>query len=126
MYFEFLFRRAHSRRRVERKYWSGVSLYSLTTCSNSVTVGTIGPMGSGLPQFGLPRLLAMSIPRIRFMPIKLDSGDLRKDSESFTRFTVKNGRKAPGLQTDNCYRSAGATILRQLSPKSMTNQALWF
>src|SRR5215475_9708114 len=63
MYFEFLFRRAHSRRRVDRKYWSGVSLYSFTTCSNSVTVGTIGPIGSGLPQFGLPRLLAMNIPR---------------------------------------------------------------
>src|SRR5690348_1296197 len=63
MYFEFLLRRAHSRRRVERRYWSGVSLYSLTTCSNSVTVGTIGPIGSGLPQFGLPRLFAMKCPR---------------------------------------------------------------
>jgi hypothetical protein len=59
MYFEFLLRRAHSRRRVERKYWSGVSLYSRTTCSNSVMVGTIGPMGSGLPQLGFPRRLAM-------------------------------------------------------------------
>jgi hypothetical protein len=28
MYLEFLLRRAHSRRRVERMYWSGVSLYS--------------------------------------------------------------------------------------------------
>src|SRR5437660_2368854 len=63
MYLEFLLRRAHSRRRVDRKYWSGVSLYSFTTCSNSVTVGTIGPIGSGLPQFGLPRLLAMNIPQ---------------------------------------------------------------
>src|SRR6266481_2600521 len=53
MYLEFLLRRAHSRNRVERKYWSGVSLYSFTTCSNSVTVGTTGPIGSGLPQFGL-------------------------------------------------------------------------
>ena len=59
MYFEFLLRRAHSRRRVERRYWSGVSLYSRTTCSNSVMVGTIGPMGSGLPQFGFPRRFAM-------------------------------------------------------------------
>src|ERR1051326_8588852 len=62
MYFEFLFLRAHSRRRVERKYWSGESLYSRTTCSNSVTVGIIGPMGSGFPQLGLPRRLAMKIP----------------------------------------------------------------
>src|SRR5713226_9668865 len=59
MYFEFLLRRAHSRSRVERKYWSGESLYSRTTCSNSVMVGVIGPIGSGLPQFGFPRRLAM-------------------------------------------------------------------
>ena len=60
MYFEFLFRRAHSRRRVERMYWSGVSLYSFTTISKDVMVGTTGPMGSGLPQLGLPRRFAMN------------------------------------------------------------------
>src|SRR5438309_7927080 len=66
MYLEFLLRRAHSRRRVERKYWSGESLYSRTTCSNSVTVGIMGPMGSGLPQLGFPRRLAMNVlPRTR-------------------------------------------------------------
>src|ERR1700739_2971615 len=59
IYFEFLLRRAHSRKRVDRRYWSGESLYSRTTCSNSVIVGVIGPMGSGLPQFGFPRRLAM-------------------------------------------------------------------
>src|SRR5436305_2954088 len=59
MYFEFLFFRAHSRRRVERRYWSGRSLNSLTACSKEVTTGTIGPIGSGLPQFGFPRRLAM-------------------------------------------------------------------
>jgi len=59
MYLEFLFRRAHSRSRVDRKYWSGESLYSCTTCSNSVMVGVTGPIGSGLPQFGFPRRLAM-------------------------------------------------------------------
>jgi hypothetical protein len=59
MYLEFLFRRAHSRNRVDLTYWSGVSLNSLTTCSNEVTVGTIGPIGSGLPQLGLPRRFAM-------------------------------------------------------------------
>src|SRR5579863_8048912 len=59
MYLEFLLRRAHSRKRVERRYWSGESLYSRTTCSNSVMVGTIGPIGSGLPQLGLPRRFAM-------------------------------------------------------------------
>jgi hypothetical protein len=60
MYLEFLLRRAHSRRRVERRYWSGESLYSRTTCSNSVIVGVMGPIGSGLPQFGFPRLFAMN------------------------------------------------------------------
>jgi hypothetical protein len=44
---------------VERMYWSGVSLNSLTTCSKEVTVGTTGPMGSGFPQFGFPRRFAI-------------------------------------------------------------------
>src|SRR5438309_9366986 len=70
MYLEFLFRRAHSRSRVERRYWSGDNLYSFTTCSNSVTVGTIGPIGSGLPQLGLPRRFAMkSMPRLVFLSL---------------------------------------------------------
>src|SRR6202035_1006826 len=59
MYLEFLLRRAHSRRRGERRYLCGVGLYLRATCSNSVMVGTIGPMGSGLPQFGFPRRFAM-------------------------------------------------------------------
>ncbi len=59
MYLLFLFLRAHSRRRVERMYWSGVSLNSLTACSKEVTTGMTGPMGSGLPQLGLPRRLAI-------------------------------------------------------------------
>src|SRR5215468_12352080 len=71
MYFEFLFRRAHSRRRVDRKYWSGESLYSRTTCSNSVIVGVIGPMGSGLPQFGFPRRFAMKIHKPRMRGLRL-------------------------------------------------------
>ena len=50
---EFLFRRAHSRRRVECTYWSGWSLSSFTASSNEVIVGTTGPNGTGLPQFGL-------------------------------------------------------------------------
>src|ERR1700722_19055434 len=62
MYLEFLLRRGHSRRRVERKYWSGESLYSRTTFSDSVMVGVIGPIGSGLPQLGFPRRLAMKSP----------------------------------------------------------------
>src|ERR1035438_10111507 len=72
MYFEFLLRRAHSRSRVERRYWSGVSLNSFTTCSNDVTVGTTGPIGSGLPQFGFPRRFAIGclilFPFIYFKP----------------------------------------------------------
>src|SRR5436305_15285324 len=59
IYLEFLLRRAHSRRRVERIYWSGVSLNSFTACSNDVTMGITGPIGSGLPQLGFPRLFAI-------------------------------------------------------------------
>src|SRR5208282_4179030 len=59
MYLEFLLRRAHSRRRVDRIYWSGLSLNSFTICSKEVTVGTTGPIGSGLPQFGFPRRFAI-------------------------------------------------------------------
>src|ERR1035437_4864807 len=59
IYLEFLLRRAHSRRRVDRMYWSGGSLNSFTICSKEVTVGTTGPMGSGLPQFGFPRRFAI-------------------------------------------------------------------
>lgn len=82
MYFEFLLRRAHSRSRVDLRYWSGVSLYSFTTCSNSVTVGTIGPIGSGFPQFGLPRRFAMKYALAAWFCNKLDSDDSAKDSES--------------------------------------------
>src|SRR5438270_7362826 len=103
MYLEFLFRRAHSRRRVDRKYWSGVSLYSFTTCSNSVTVGTIGPIGSGLPQFGFPRLLAMNLPWLGFLLLNtLDSRDLQKDSKILHRCTEykteETCRKAGGMK----------------------------
>src|SRR6266700_4128852 len=59
MYLEFLLRRAHSLRRVDRMYWSGVSLNSFTICSKEVTVGATGLMGSGLPQFGFPRRFAI-------------------------------------------------------------------
>ena len=62
MYFEFLLRRAHSRRRVERRYWSGVSLYSRTTPSNSVMVGTIGPIGSGLPSLDFRDAWPLKLP----------------------------------------------------------------
>jgi len=61
MYLEFLLRRAHSRRRVDRMYWSGGSLNSFVICSKEVTVGTTGPMGSGLPQFGFPRRFAIDL-----------------------------------------------------------------
>src|SRR3954471_2749148 len=59
MYLEFLLRRAHSRRRVERWYCSGSSLNSFTACSKEVTIGITGPIGSGFPQFGFPRRFAM-------------------------------------------------------------------
>src|SRR6185503_14837334 len=96
MYLEFLLRRAHSRRRVERRYWSGVSLYSFTTCSNSVTVGTIGPMGSGFPQFGFPRRFAMNVCLGAWVLMSLDSGGHAKDSAPFALRTDKQ-RKAAGI-----------------------------
>src|ERR1700678_2219883 len=65
MYLEFLLRRAHSRRRVDRMSWSGGSLNSLVICSKEVTVGTTGPMGSGLPQFGFPRRFAIEVSVLR-------------------------------------------------------------
>jgi hypothetical protein len=82
MYLEFLLRRAHSRKRVDRKYWSGDSLYSFTTCSNSVTVGVIGPIGSGLPQFGLPRRFAIGQSSRRKISVtwKLELNSGGKDS----------------------------------------------
>src|SRR2546430_10268000 len=118
MYLEFLFRRAHSRRRVDRKYWSGVSLYSFTTCSNSVTVGTIGPIGSGLPQFGFPRLLAMNLPWLGVLLLNtLDSRDLQKDSKILYRCTENKTE-------ENCrtrgMKVAGRSILREVDTKSMT------
>src|SRR5260370_36418058 len=82
MYFEFLFRGADSRSRVERMYWSGVNLNSFTTCSKEVTVGTTGPIGSGLPQFGFPRRFAIScIPSIMF--------GLNAGSEAFAHFAAR-------------------------------------
>jgi len=98
MYLEFLLRRAHSRNRVERKYWSGESLYSRTTCSNSVIVGVMGPMGSGLPQLGFPRRLAMKItPRIRNKNRRkkddadnLDSRGLAGDSRQIVQSNQKD------------------------------------
>src|SRR5208282_6497679 len=65
IYLEFLLRRAHSRRRVDRMNWSGGSLNSFVICSNEVTVGTTGPMGSGLPQFGFPRRFAIDLGFLR-------------------------------------------------------------
>src|SRR5438132_182344 len=62
MYFEFLLRRAHSRKRVERWYCSGSSLNSFTACSKEGTTGMTGPMGSGFPQFGFPRRRAIKLP----------------------------------------------------------------
>src|SRR5258708_36051249 len=59
MYFEFLLRRAHSRRRVERKYCTGESLYSRTTCSNLVVVGGIVPVCSRFPPLGVLRCLCV-------------------------------------------------------------------
>src|SRR3954469_14880512 len=59
MYLEFLLRRAHSRRRVERWYCSASSLNSFTACSNELTIGIAGPIGSALPQLGFPRRFAM-------------------------------------------------------------------
>src|ERR1700694_5326199 len=118
MYLEFLLRRAHSRSRVERKYWSGESLYSRTTCSNSVIVGVMGPMGSGLPQLGFPRRVAMKItPRIRNKnPRKkddadnLDSRGLAGDSRQIVQSNQKDVLRCP-------QPTRKLVILRHLCPR---------
>jgi hypothetical protein len=84
MYFEFLFRRAHSRRRVDRMYWSGLSLNSFTICSKEVTVGTTGPIGSGLPQFGFPRRFAIGLVSLK--------------EEVFSKYKLSNWRGSRFVQ----------------------------
>src|SRR5690242_331511 len=95
MYLEFLFRRAHSRSRVDRKYWSGESLYSRTTCSNSVTVGVIGPIGSGFPQLGFPRRLAM----------KSNPSSLNLEMNSIFRMNLTNLDSPNDPKDSWCYRN---------------------
>ena len=57
-HFEFFLATSHSRRRVERDIvWSQFEFAN--THSNSTMVGITGPIGSGLPQLGLPRLFAI-------------------------------------------------------------------
>src|ERR1700749_1909582 len=89
MYFEFLFRRAHSRSLVDRTYWSGVNLYSFTTCSNDVTVGVTGPIGSGLPQFGFPRRFAILL-FPSFVPNSTYSSRRKKDGKPHSHSRVVN------------------------------------
>jgi len=68
MNLEFLFRHAHSRKRLECTYWSGRSLSSLTASSNADTVGITEPNGIRLPQFGLPLLpIPYFLLRVRFL-----------------------------------------------------------
>src|SRR5215472_13882648 len=89
MYLEFLLRRAHSRKRVDRMYWSGVSLNSLTICSKEVTVGTTGPMGSGLPQLGFPRRFAidvMSLVRSKLNALMDEDGGILVSPEQLITF----------------------------------------
>jgi hypothetical protein len=76
IYLEFLLRRAHSRRRVDLMNWSGGSLNSFVICSKEVTVGTTGPMGSGLPQFGFPRRFAIDFVSLKggFYPVTSSDG----------------------------------------------------
>jgi len=93
---EFLFRRAHSRRRVECRYWSGWSSSCFTASSNEVTVGTTGPSGTGLPQFGLP-----------FLPILCLSLGVRllmenSVGENYTDLPVLKKRFKSPCQTQLC------------------------
>ncbi len=125
MYFEFLFRRAHSRSRVERKYWSGESLYSRTTCSNSVTVGVIGPIGSGLPQFGFPRRLAMKIAASHFeITIKLLKLRFTRACKRFHTFQ-RWAKTRPGYYSMDSLTIWKLMILQVICWKSISNLG-WF
>src|ERR1700690_436127 len=106
MYLEFLFLRAHSRRRVERMYWSGWSLNSFTTCSNSVIVGTTGPIGSGLPQLGLPRRFAISalfpLSRFNYVDDVIGPNDIYS-----TRYLIGFAPLLQRFKGHNCPKVAG-------------------
>src|ERR1700738_2652721 len=115
MYFEFLFRSAPSRRRGDRTYWSGVSLYSFTTCSNDVTVGVTGPIGSGLPQFGFPRRFAI----ISFFP--LDIGIFI----GFRLISLYSSLHILLLHTDAKYRVKDVKPHPYISLNVTENQAFW-
>src|ERR1700677_4193488 len=112
MYFEFLFRRAHSRSLVDRMYWSGVNLNSFTTCSNDVTVGTTGPIGSGLPQLGFPRRFAIRFQHLfsynlpHYVP-RLRGKTLGKYRNLHSK-AVTRKRQAPGLASPPAHPQSGA------------------
>ena len=51
---------------MERTYWSGVSLYSLTTCSKEVTVGDDGTDGFRLAPVGIATAFChVEVPRFQ-------------------------------------------------------------
>lgn len=61
MYFEFLLRHAHSRRRGELTYWSGARLKRSTARSNEVGSTITGASDTDFPQLGFPRRFAIAI-----------------------------------------------------------------
>jgi hypothetical protein len=100
-------------------YWSGVSLNSFTTCSNDVTVGTTGPIGSGLPQFGLPRrfaidygpfLVVVLVPSQRMLMMYQTWSDAVPQSTNFTpKYWEKQGLRwltAGGFRAGDGYKNS--------------------
>ena len=119
MYFEFLLRRAHSRKRVDRKYWSGDNLYSRTTCSNSVIVGVIGPIGSGFPQLGFPRRFAIN----SAFPCKEIS--LAVGAQPCYLYDSQNRPKdADGAQTGTAAASLSSQSKAEWRPMILRNRAI--
>jgi hypothetical protein len=83
----------------------------------------MGPIGSGLPQLGFPRLLAMNYASVHGFKLltTLDSDGFAKDSNPCANSQINRQKETAGaeLAEDEAYRNS--MILLHFCGKSMTN-----